>query len=154
MDNISISISNNKIKKIDLIKGFIKKYKPTRSQLTRFIIVNVNGLCVDNEFKFVNYRGYYSANLLKMREVGNVEIKNGRYQLTKQAYQHKYSLYHEPNWRKVERLKKEVKRLNGYNINYRTQIHELYKELKECKNKHTIFVDDIRSLCNHNLNGN
>lgn len=134
MENtITIRVRKNRILKADLIRGFIETYNPRRRDLTRFIVVNINGIVKDKDFNPTRFRGYYSVNLKKMREAGNIKIVDGRYQLTDQANKHTHSLYHTPNWKKVKELKAQNKRLRESNVYRREENAKLWRKIHELK---------------------
>ena len=86
------------MRKVDQIEGFIRKNKPRRKDLIRFIVCDMNKIDTHESYdkSSKGHRGYYSTAIAKFIRAGNVEIKNGKYCLTKQAKTHDKGLYHKP----------------------------------------------------------
>ena len=86
------------MRKVDQIEAFIRKNKPRRKSLVRFIVCDMNNIVTHESYdkSSTGHRGYYSTAIAKFIRAGNVEIKNGKYHLTKQLKTHDKGLYHKP----------------------------------------------------------
>lgn len=96
--------------KVDKIKTFILNNNPTRSEIIKHIVVDINKK-VSSEFfdkHHRSYRGYYGCNIYKMCKSGNIASKNGKYYITEQGITNENSLYNKPT---LIALKDEVKHL-------------------------------------------
>lgn len=71
--------------KSEIIAEFIRVNEPTRTELTRFIVVNLNGKATTEEFdkNRAHWRGYYAMNITNWKYNGKLEVKGKRYRLTK-----------------------------------------------------------------------
>lgn len=118
------------MKKVDNIKAFIQANKPSRKELTKFIVCQLNKVASASEFDKnpQEFRGYYATNITKMRRLGNIEVKNGKYQLTKQALKHNTSLYVKPLEVKVQEQEKRIRELVNMVRTERTR-NAMMKEL-------------------------
>jgi hypothetical protein len=93
--------------KVDSIKDYIINNAPTRSELVKFIVVELNGTSEAYFDKYPrSFRGYYATNISNMRKSGNIWSKNGKYYVTKQGLTNENSLYHKPD---KARLREERK---------------------------------------------
>ena len=129
--------------KVDKIKAFIIANRPTRSQLIKYIAVNLNGTDEvyfdENSRKF---RGYYATNISTMRKAENISTKDKRYFVTKQGMTNEKSLYYKPDLvmlrEQVIDLKRKVLRQKMIIDKLRDEGDEMQIEIKqyECTMKH------------------
>lgn len=126
-----LKIKKYKVLKADLIKKYIFEYEPTRKQLIRFILVNMNGSVrgVDFDSDPRAFRGHYSTALAQMRRSGNITTVKGRYKLTKQALSNDLSLYQKPYKEQVKDLKLQIQRIHKNYEGYRSENHILKHKL-------------------------
>lgn len=120
--------------KVDKIKVFINVENPTRSELIKFIAVNLNGIDEDYFDKYKRrFRGYYATNIQVMRNSGNIASDvNGKYYVTKQGLKNENSLYKKPYKQQAKDLRKQLRREEKWN---RGRISDLRKENRELTQK-------------------
>ena len=120
--------------KVDKIKVFINVENPTRSDLIKFIAVNLNGIDEDYFDKYKRrFRGYYATNIQVMRNSGNIASDvNGKYYVTKQGLKNENSLYKKPYKQQAKDLRKQLRREEKWN---RGRISDLRKENRELTQK-------------------
>lgn len=120
--------------KVDKIKVFINVENPTRSELIKFIAVNLNGIDEDYFDKYKrSFRGYYATNIQVMRNSGNIASDvNGKYYVTKQGLKNENSLYRKPYKQQAKDLRKQLRREEKWN---RGRISDLRKENRELTQK-------------------
>jgi hypothetical protein len=122
--------------KVDKIKTFILNNNPTRSEIIRHIVVDINkkvsGEFFDNNHR--QYRGYYACNIQMMRNTGNVATdKSGRYYVTLQGLKNENSLYYKPDLLKLK-----------------DQIASFRLSLEWSENREGTYIDDIIRLRQEN----
>jgi len=84
--------------KAEQIVKFIRAKNPRRKELVKFIVVNLNKKLTSKEFDELKVGdsdlAYYSTNICKWKQNGNVEVKNKRYRMTKYYNGHLYKVTH------------------------------------------------------------
>ena len=97
------------MKKVDEIKKFIIKNKPTHKELVMFIVIQINELCTIDEYVHNDYRGYYSTNFTKWKRNGQVRVNDkGEYHITPIGARSKKGLYSLPASIKIKRLERAL----------------------------------------------
>jgi hypothetical protein len=121
----------NNTYKIDRIKNFIDKKNPTRKELVMFIVINIGKKCTLKEYDHNRYRGQYSTAITQWKYNGQVEVKDGRYQLTKIGKQTtNKSLYGIPDKILIKRLEERLEDFRRW-ANERGE--SSYDEIKKLK---------------------
>jgi hypothetical protein len=117
--------------KVDIIKDYIINNAPTRSELIRFIAVDLNKVSGEYFDKYPrSFRGYYATNISVMRSSGNIWSKNSKYYVTKQGLTNENSLYRKPYKKQLQDLKLQHSRELSWKQNW---INEHRKEINQLK---------------------
>lgn len=131
--------------KVDRIKVFIQTQKPTRSELIKHIVVDINKQ-VSREFyeKYKRtFRGYYATNIQTMRNAGNIASdKNGKYYVTPQGLKNENSLYVKPDKQRIKDLQRYIERKDNWIREIQMQKRELERENHKLKQT----LEDIHYL--------
>ena len=155
------------MKKSELIREYIKLYKPTHKQLQTFCKYCLsfkesatldfrakycNKMSEKHSHKRLGTSGYYSNNIETWLFNRVVQKKDKRYCLTPRAIRKGWSLYSNPLEVQVERLKFCVEQYRKLQHKTHNQYRESQKELERAKeiiNDLGIFLDNFETLTRH-----
>ena len=122
------------------IVKFIKSNKPTHKALTKFIVVNLNKLMTSKEFDELKSGSvklsYYASNIAKWVRMGNVEVKNKRYRMTKYYNGHLYKATH----------KAEVEMLTKRSKHWKTLANNLHEDNLVLHNNNEVLKEKIKEI--------
>jgi hypothetical protein len=132
--------------KITQIKNFIATNNPTRKEIVKFIIVNINGKS-EEHYDYSNHRGHYSTNFGTWKRYGYVVTDSKhRYSLTALGKKSN-SFYAMPTKMKDDL---EQRRLSFLDVRYselKIENYELRKELygikTKLRNSLTILMEEL-----------